>query len=243
MRRETAIEVVTNALRAAGGKASTTKLCELLPQTDRGVILAALAHLKRRAIVDSNFAPARIPDCGWTYWFSRAKRGSRYKAAVSNGFTRLVVEWLDARGGSATVTEWREWHRPIGDRIRLNSAIHSLRRRRLIEVGPIVIGLTDAGRAALAAGRKAVPMAPSLADFDPPEPPRALASTDPERSVERAERMWPRLLRGQRFGDIPAHMIRTQQLLRLSRPMEDRSLTGSSGAMLAESRSSVGGTP
>ena len=48
---------------------------------------------------------------------------------------------------------------------------------------------------------------------------------------------------GRRFEDIPAHMIRPLKVLRWTPRVEARSLTGSSGAMLAESRSSIGTTP
>ena len=43
MNRITAIEQVTNALRVAGGRATTSDLCAALPQMDRGAILGSLA--------------------------------------------------------------------------------------------------------------------------------------------------------------------------------------------------------
>lgn len=245
MSRVTAIEQVTNALRAAGGRATTSDLCAALSHMDRAAVFGSLAHLKRRRIVDSNFVPSRPPETGWTYWFSSMKpvRGSRYRAAVSAGFTRVVCEWMDAQGGQASIEAWREWTSTISNRIRLNSAIHSLRKRGLAEWGDDRVALTPAGHKALALGRKVAPYPPRVEDFDDADATPTPSSTDPELSVARAERLWPRLLAGKRFEDIPAHLIRPQQLLRWTPPIEARSLTGSSGAMLAESRSSIGTTP
>ena len=242
MNRETAVDAVGNALRTAGGRASTNRLCELLPGVDRGAILAALAHLKRKRIVDSNYMPTRPPEAGWDYWFVAMKpvRGSRFRAAVSAGFTRVICEWLDTQGGHASIEAWREWVSTISNRIRLNSAIHSLRKRGLAEWGDNRVALTPAGQKALAFGRKVAPFPPRMEDFEDADATPTPPSTDPEQSVARAERLWPRLMAGRRFEDIPAHMIRPQQLLRWTPPIAARSLTGSSGAMLAESRSAVG---
>ena len=242
MNRVTAIEQVTNALRAAGGRATTSDLCAALSHMDRAAVFGSLAHLKRRRIVDSNYFPTRPPETGWTYWFASMKpvRGSRYRAAVSAGFTRVICEWMDAQGGEASIEAWREWASAISNRIRLNSAIHSLRKRGLAEWGDDRVALTPAGHKALALGRKVAPYPPQLQDFEDGAPVKAQPSTDPELSVARAERLWPRLMAGKRFEDIPAHLIRPQQLLRWTPPISTRSMTGSSGAMLAESRSAVG---
>jgi hypothetical protein len=242
MNRITAIEQVTNALRVAGGRATTSDLCAALPQMDRGAILGSLAHLKRKRVVESNYVPTRPPECGWTYWFTstRPVRGSRYRAAVSAGFTRVICEWMDSQGGEASIEAWRAWIAGIQNRIRLNSAIHSLRKRGLAEWAHDRVALTPAGHKALTLGRKVAPYPPQLRDFEDAEPVEAQPSTDPEQSVERAERLWPRLMGGRRFEDIPAHLIRPLQVLRWTPRVEARSLTGSSGAMLAESRSAVG---
>jgi hypothetical protein len=245
VKRDTAIERVSNALRAEGGRASTQRLCEVLLGMDKGLVLMALAHLKRRDLVDSDYSPRRRPPCGWTYWFSPAKkvhRGSRFKAAVSNGYTRLIVEYLDSVGGEATVEAWLSWGAQITHRVRLHSGVHSLRRRGLIEVGETRVRLTDAGRQALALGRTVAPIAPTIADFEDIVEPET-RSTDPEACVARAEKLWPKLMRGRRYEDIPAHLIRPQRLLRWTPPLVERSMTGSSGAMLAENRSSEGGSP
>ena len=111
MNRITAIEQVTNALRVAGGRATTSDLCAALPQMDRGATLGSLAHLKRKRVVESNYVPTRPPECGWTYWFAstRPVRGSRYRAAVSAGFTRVICEWMDSQGGEASIEAWRAW--------------------------------------------------------------------------------------------------------------------------------------
>jgi len=245
MNRVTAIEQVTNALRAAGGRVTTSDLCAALSHMDRAAVFGSLAHLKRRRIVDSNYVPTRPPETGWTYWFASMKpvRGSRYRAAVSAGFTRVICEWMDAQGGQASIEAWREWASTISNRIRLNSAIHSLRKRGLAEWGDTRVALTPAGHKALALGRKVAPYPPRLEDFDDADATPTPSSTDPELSVARAERLWPRLMAGKRFEDIPAHLIRPQQLLRWTPPITTRSMTGSSGAMLAESRSSIGTTP
>ena len=245
MNRVTAIEQVTNALRAAGGRATTSDLCAALSHMDRAAVFGSLAHLKRRRIVDSNYVPTRPPEAGWTYWFAstRPVRGSRYRAAVSAGFTRVVCEWMDAQGGEASIEAWRAWIAGIQNRVRLNSAIHSLRKRGLAKWDDDRVGLTPAGHKALALGRKVAPYPPQLRDFEDGEPVEARPSTDPEESVERAERLWPRLMRGRRFEDIPSHLIRPLKVLRWTPPIEERSLTGSSGALLAESRSSIGTTP
>jgi hypothetical protein len=245
MKRDTAIERVSNALRAEGGRASTQRLCEVLPGMDRGLVLMALAHLKRRELVDSDYAPRKQPPCGWTYWFTPAKkvhRGSRFKAAVSNGYTRLVVEYLDAAGGEAPIDAWLAWSAQITHRVRLHSGVHSLRRRGLIEVAKTYVRLTDTGRQALALGRTVAPIAPTIADFEDIAEPET-RSTDPEACVARAEKLWPKLMRGRRYEDIPAHLIRPQRVLRWTPPLQERSMTGSSGAMLAETRDATGGTP
>lgn len=245
MKRDTAIERVSNALRAEGGRASTQRLCEMLPGMDKGLILVALAHLKRRDLVDSDYSPRRRPPCGWTYWFTPAKkvhRGSRFKSAVSNGYTRLIVEYLDSVGGEATVEAWLSWGAQITHRVRLHSGVHSLRRRGLIELGKAHVRLTDRGRQALALGRTVAPIAPTIADFEDIAEPET-RSTDPEACIARAEKLWPKLMRGRRFDDIPAHLIRSQPLLRWTPPLVERSMTGSSAAMLAENRSSEGGSP
>jgi hypothetical protein len=245
--RATAIDAVGNALRDAGGRANTATLCAALPHLDRATIHQSLAHLKRRCIIDSDYAPARTPEGGWTYWFIArltAVRGSRYRAAVSAGFTRVICEWLDAQGGEASIEAWREWSGNIANRIRLNSAIHSLRRRGLAEWGSKRVALTEGGKAALRTGRQVAPIAPRAEDFDDePEIRQKQASTDPEVSIARAEKLWPKLLAGRRFEDIPAHLIRPLAVLRWTPPISARSLTGSSGAMLAESRSTIGTTP
>jgi hypothetical protein len=238
VKRDTAIERVSNALRAEGGRASTQRLCEMLPEMDKGLVLMALAHLKRRELVDSDYAPRKQPECGWTYWFTPAKkvhRGSRFKAAVSSGYTRLVVEYLDSVGGEATVEAWLSWGAQITHRVRLHSGVHSLRRRGLIEIGKTRVRLTDAGRQALALGRTVAPIAPTIADFED--------IAEPEACIARAEKLWPKLMRGRRFDDISAHMIRPQRLLRWTPPLVERSMTGSSAAMLTESRSAEGGKP
>jgi hypothetical protein len=86
------------------------------------------------------------------------------------------------------------------------------------------------------------PIAPTIADFEDIAEPET-RSTDPEACVARAERLWPKLMRGRRYEDIPAHLIRPQRLLRWTPPLQERSMTGSSGAMLAENRSSEGRSP
>jgi hypothetical protein len=245
MNRVTAIEQVTNALRAAGGRATTSDLCAALSHMDRAAVFGSLAHLKRRRIVDSNYVPTRPPECGWTYWFASMKpvRGSRYRAAVSAGFTRVICEWMDAQGGEASIEAWREWASTISNRIRLNSAIHSLRKRGLAEWGDDRVALTPAGHKALALGRKVAPYPPRVEDFDDADATPTPSSTDPELSVARAERLWPKLMRGRRYEDVPAHLIRPQRVLRWTPPLQERSMTGSSGAMLAETRDATGGTP
>lgn len=246
MKRDTAIARVITALQAEGGKASTQALCERLTGVDRGIVLMALAHLKRREIVDSDFVPSRKPDCGWTYWFTPAKRshrGSRFKAAISNGYTRLVVEWIDAQGGEVSIEKWSAWSVQIEHRIRLHSAVHSLRRRNLIALDAKHIKLTDQGRQALTLGRSVVPIAPTLEDFQTNFDFEVRASTDPEVSIARAERLWPRLLQGRRFEDVPAHLIRKVPVLRMPTPLSSHSVTGNAGAMCADWVSARGGKP
>lgn len=244
MNRKTAIEMVTAALRADGGKMQTDAICKAVPQLHRGAVLAALAHLKRKKLADSDYAPTRQPEQGWTYWLTdmvKQKRPRRTKGAITDGFTRVLVEWLDAAGCSCTMHGWKDWTSQIEDRLRLHSAFHSLKKRNFVVVVGNRIVLTDEGRAALQAGRAAVPEAPPVEKFDA-DPLMRQPSTDPMVSAAKAEKRWLALMRGRRFQDIPAHLIRPLQVLRWTPPIETRSMTGSSGAMLAENRSAHGGS-
>ena len=149
------------------------------------------------------------------------------------------------------------------------SALKSLQRWGAVEKLPGGIGMTERGREALEMAREKNEEVRGL-DEALERYKVARAAWDKRREAERArllarkkplpaelvdapepepdfsdihEKRWAAAMKHWRFLDIPAHLIRPLPVLRWSPPLQARSMTGSSGAMLAESRSAQGGKP
>lgn len=260
------------ALLEDKGPQTTAQLRAAFPTLGPREISYAVNRLTKTGRATSNWHRGRPPIGGWTVT-AVPGRPNRFRTELNEGCApRLIMEFLDLHNGSVDATTWMIFRRHAISRLNAKNAMKNLVRRDWVRLDGDGCYMTDVGREALEHARSRSDEAKGLewvmarydvarghhddreARINAKQKARkdrlaraveAETSVDaePEVELDRYEKRWVKLMGAARYQDIPAHMIRPLRLLRWTPPLQARSMTGSSGAMLAESRDATGGAP
>ena len=233
-------------------------------------IARAINRLTRTGRASTNWLRGRPPREGWTVRAIEGIPLRHRTELNEGGAPRLILEFLDLHEGRIDATTWALFRKHGVPRENSKNATKKLLQRGWMELANGGALLTSTGREALEHARnrsddgKGLDWAMSKyqvardaldkktarsrlrqaarkrREIEVAEKAEREMAEDPLADMDPAERIWQQIMRGARFQDIPAHLIRPLPVLRWTPPIAARSLTGSSGAMLAESRSAVG---
>jgi hypothetical protein len=248
-----------------GGTATTLQVREQLAERGYSAesIGYAIHNLSRTGRVTTNWQRGRPPREGWTI----TRTGKTRQPVNDHGTPRIVLEFLALRGGHIDSLTWDLFRKRGITAVNSKNALKSLMAWGAVEKLPGGIAMTDRGRDALEMAREKNEEVRGLDEVL--ERYRvARAAWDRRREVERArllarrkplpaelidepepeddfgdihEKRWAATMKGRRYEDIPAHLIRRLPVLRWSRRAPERSEVGNAAAMCAESRSAQGG--
>jgi hypothetical protein len=262
-----------HALLIARGPLTTHALRNEFAQFSHIEITRAVNRLTRTSRASTNWVRGRPPPDGWTVRAIEGTPLRYRTELNEGGAPRLILEFLDLHDGRICSMTWTLFRKHGVPRENSKNATKKLMQRGWMVLMDGGAMLTSAGREALehargrsddakgldwamtkyqvardaldkkAARSRLRQAARKRREIELAEKALAELTEDPMDDFDPAERIWQQLMGGARYQDIPAHLIRPLAVLRWTPPISARSLTGSSGAMLAESRSTIGTTP
>lgn len=261
-----------HALLIARGPLTTHALRDEFAQFSHIEITRAVNRLTRTGRASTNWVRGRPPRDGWTVRAIDGIPLRHRTELNEGGAPRLILEFLDLHDGRICAVTWALFRKHGVPRENSKNATKKLMQRGWIVLVDGGAMLTNAGREALEHARSRSDDAKGLdwamakyqvaldaidkraarsrlrqaarkrREIELAEKALAELAEDPLDGLDPAERIWQQVMGSARYQDIPAHLIRPLKVLRWTPPHETRSMTGSSGAMLAESRSAVGGS-